>query len=111
MVEKLEEIFIRWWQVIAIMATAVVTIAGFGVLWGTSMDQLKVLADGQSSMTSKLDVVSRELGDAKMAAIIAKGLAERSQMQMDDLARRFYDLQQKLINTRQMPDPTRFERP
>jgi hypothetical protein len=105
MVEKVSEVLRAWWQVIAgaVLALLGASIAT-GITWGMSMAKLDALAQGQTqghteiaSVLTKLDVVSRELNDAKMAALMAKVQADRTQAQMDDISRDFRALQQKLI--------------
>jgi hypothetical protein len=114
MVEKVSEVLRAWWQVIAgaVLALLGASIAT-GITWGTSMAKLDALAQGQTqghaeiaSVLTKLDVVSRELADAKMAALMAKVQADHTQTQMDDMSRDFRALQQKLIYPqRERPNP------
>jgi hypothetical protein len=103
-VERAQEFFSRWWGIVAIILSVVVTFMGMGVVWGVSMGKLTALSDGQTALvisnaalSNKIDVVFRELGDAKMAALMAKVQADHTQTQMDDLSRDFRALQQRLI--------------
>ena len=106
MVERAQEFFSRWWGIVAIILSVVVTFMGMGVVWGVSMGKLTALSDGQTALVvsngalnTKIDVVFRELADAKMAALMAKVQADHTQIQMDDLSRDFRALQQRwMIN-------------
>jgi hypothetical protein len=99
MVDKIVDSVTRWWPAIA-------AVIGFAVMWGVSQAQLVSLSEGQrmghaelAMVFGKLDVMSHELAEAKMAAVIAKDRAEHAQMQMDEMTRNFNSLQRSLVYT------------
>ena|ERR1700733_2901542 len=106
MVERAQEFLSRWWSAVAVILSVVVAVLGMGVVWGVSMGKLSAVADGQTvlgvsitALATKVDRVSTELNEAKLAALMAKVQADHTQTQMDDLSRDFRALQQRLIIT------------
>src|SRR5580692_7619176 len=104
MVERAQEFLNRWWSAVALILSVVVAVLGMGVVWGVSMGKLTAIADGQTvlgvsitALATKVDRISTELNDAKLAALMAKVQADHTQTQMDVISQNFLALHQKML--------------